>query len=630
MPLAIEIAAKHLSEVPDLTFADYLGKIDNKVEILQLENDKNKNVRLSLELSLDQVKNMEKGDELLQLFEGASVCAKSGFTSETLIKTVGFDPFLDHCYQDLVAKLYRRSLLEFNNDTGRYNLHPLLRQIASESLQKDHNTKILFNSNHCNFFLNYCIAHQNDLLSLVYEKDGIWMALIQANFDENREETRQKFFQNLKKPYFKLICKEQYQKAFSYLVEINLLKINIIGEAQVLINLLKPLHENISKLNANSQIQILNMTGLAYTHICEYNKAIKFFEDSLKISQDVDDEYSEEMALGNIGIAYKNLGQFPMAISYYKKQLEIVNRIGDTRSLGNALENMGVAHKALGDYELAINLFKKSLDIFRILGDAHGQGVALMYMGLIYFGSGKVSQALELYKQALEMQQRIGDAGEEGNIHINMGLAYKELGNYELAIDHYNKAFEIHSRIGDIRNQGRTQGNLATIYMDLGDYPKSIELFGKALDKHDLAGDIQAEGNDLMNLGMLYIHLNDYEKGVNLLRQALEIHRQIRDLRAVGKDLTNLGIVFAENHKYPLAIDAFKEAQTINRAIGNTQNKTFASINLILAEYYIHKRDNDLALEYLNEANNIFDRLNIKTMDSEIKILRNQINSGDL
>ncbi len=60
MPLAIDIAAKHLREAPALSFSDYIGKVQNKIHELKIEDEKDSNVKASLELSLDQLKRLTR------------------------------------------------------------------------------------------------------------------------------------------------------------------------------------------------------------------------------------------------------------------------------------------------------------------------------------------------------------------------------------------------------------------------------------------------------------------------------------------------------------------------------------------------------------------------------------------
>ncbi len=369
MPLAVDIAAQHLSEVPDLSFPDYIGRIQNKIDELKIKDDLDKNVRLTLELSLEQLEKIENGKDLLLLFESASVCAESGFTSLTLGETAGVGDGDRTKIKELVAKLSHRSLLEFNEDSVRYSMHPLLRQIAENRLHNNPDREKEFKRNHCLVFLHYLEAHDDEPDVLVPEKDGIWQALIQAGQLDDADSMRQQFIEFLSKPYWNLIDKGLYQEAFAYLTSINLINIDYIGEVTALSSLLDPLLENLSELDLSSQGWVLTSKGIAYVNLSEYWKAIGLFEKALEIHRRIRDVRGAGNALGNMGIAYVNLGEYRKAIGLYKKALEKALQIGDVRGAGNALNNMGLAYVYLGEYRKAIGLYKKALEKALPIGD---------------------------------------------------------------------------------------------------------------------------------------------------------------------------------------------------------------------------------------------------------------------
>ena len=78
MPLAVEIAAKHLSDTPDTTFPEYIGWVQGKVDRLKVEDTPDKDVIASLMLSVEMLEKGKSGDKLLALLQAASVCAESG------------------------------------------------------------------------------------------------------------------------------------------------------------------------------------------------------------------------------------------------------------------------------------------------------------------------------------------------------------------------------------------------------------------------------------------------------------------------------------------------------------------------------------------------------------------------
>jgi len=181
MPLAVEIAVWHLSYAPDMRFTDYIGEVQGKIKKLEVRGVEDKSVFATLELSLEQLKKEELGDEMLTLFDATGVCAENGFTSETLVVSAGLGGLNRHSESTLVGELYRRSILKFDLNTERYFVHPLVRQMAEERLKGNKERLDFFRENHCVCFLNYAKAHANSADDLIREKNGLWQAMVQVN-----------------------------------------------------------------------------------------------------------------------------------------------------------------------------------------------------------------------------------------------------------------------------------------------------------------------------------------------------------------------------------------------------------------------------------------------------------------
>ena len=54
--------------------------------------------------------------------------------------------------------------------------------------------------------------------------------------------------------------------------------------------------------------------GTAYGFLCQYDKAISFFEKLLAIALELEDRAGQGVAYSNLGISYRCLGQYNKAI----------------------------------------------------------------------------------------------------------------------------------------------------------------------------------------------------------------------------------------------------------------------------------------------------------------------------
>ena len=481
MPLAVEIASKHLNDTPDITFPQYIGWVQGKVERLKLEGHPDKNVITSLTLSLELFEKEVRGDELLVLFEAASVCAESGFTSRVLGAAAGFGDEDRMTLQQLVGKLHNRSLLEYSDESGRYSLHPLVRQMSESRLKAAQKRDREYRENHCTYFLHYAEAYNRSPPDLIWEKDGLWLGMVQAIQVGWKDEKLSAFIKSFSEPFRAQLADNEYETAFRYLVASNLINIDELGRSRELVDLLEPLSKEKTRLEELSLAWVLNSLGSAYLKLAKYRKAIKLYERALEISRRIVDVRREGNALGNIGSVYLKLAEYHKAIEFYEQHLEISRRIADVQGEGSALGNMGLAYMHLGKYHKAIELYEQHLEISRPIGDALGEGMALGNMGTAYANLGEHRKAIEHFEQKLEISQRIGDVHEEGMALGNMGAAYANLGEYRKAIEHAEQRLKIARRIGDVRGEGTALSNMGSAYINLGESGKARESFEAAL-----------------------------------------------------------------------------------------------------------------------------------------------------
>ncbi|TKY92243.1 MAG: tetratricopeptide repeat protein, partial [Candidatus Methanomarinus sp.] len=153
----------------------------------------------------------------------------------------------------------------------------------------------------------------------------------------------------------------------------------------------------------NHQLGMINLL-LGYAE-----GSVKFFEESLMKSREIEDRRGEGTDLGNIGSAYSHLGQVEKAIEYYEQALVISKETGDKRGEGYHLGNLGSAYRHLGQVEKAIEYHEQALVISKETGDRRGEGYHLRNLGSAYSDLGDSEKAIEYFNRALTIGNQIQD-----------------------------------------------------------------------------------------------------------------------------------------------------------------------------------------------------------------------------
>ena len=511
LPIALRNAASPLREKPNLSVANYIKRLGDVRERLDL-------VEASFSLSYDLLT-----PELQRLWSMLSV-----FPADfDLAGAAAVWEMEEMPAEDALGELIRWSLVDFlpsaTGEGGRYRLHDLARDFAGSRL--DAAERELARLRHA--------GHYRDVLSLaqkffVQGKEGTMRGL--QLFDLERANIlagQSRAEKNLDGGASAAIdlCKS-YPDAGVYVLDLRLSPREKI-----------PWFETGLKACRRSNDRLaegyhLGNLGNAYSHLGDPRKAIDFYEEALAISREIGDRWGEGADLGNLGLAYFNLGDPRKAIDFHEKALNISREIGDRRGEGNRLGNLGLAYSDLGDPRKAIDFYEEALAISREIGDRRGEGNRLGMLGLAYSDLGDHRKAIDFYEKALAISREIGDRRGEGNSLGNLGLAYFDLCDPRKAIDFHEQALAISREIGDRRGEGADLGNLGLAYFDLCDPRKAIEFYEQALAISREIGDRRGEGNHLFNMSLSLHSLGQNEKAVSLARSALAIFEEIESPHA--------------------------------------------------------------------------------------------------
>ena len=247
----------------------------------------------------------------------------------------------------------------------------------------------------------------------------------------------------------------------------------------------KAIDYNIQSLKINEVLgnkdgiaATLNNIGLIHKYQGESAKAIDYLTQSLKIYEELGNKKGISNALGNIGIIYDDQGDYTKAMDYYTQSLKIEEELGDKKGIASSLNNIGSIYNKEGESAKAMDYFTKSLKIIEELGDKYGIAIALNNIGNIYNKQGEFAKAMDYHTQSLKISEELGEKQGIALSLANIGNIYNKQGNFKAAIGECLKSFKISKEIGAPLNQKSACNCLYDSYKSLGN-------FNKALDYHE-------------------------------------------------------------------------------------------------------------------------------------------------
>jgi tetratricopeptide (TPR) repeat protein len=336
LPLALRLAASFLAVNKHIAPTDYIRQLhDSRERIRMLDKARELTpeelgLEASFTLSLQQLPP-EQQQRFSQLAVFPDSFDRAAVTAVWAVQESAASEALD--------LLLRLSLLEWNPQTQRFEMHDLLREFARTQAKPEELDAI--KRRHAKHFID--VGKTADGL---YRKGGDKVVAGLAIFDRERK---------------------HLEAAFDWLA---------------------------SRGDEESAPLITSLVAaVVYTSDLRLHRRqrVRWIEAQAKALRLTGNRGGEGKALCILAPAYVDLGNALKAIELYKEALVIAREKGDRGDEGNALCNMGNAYAALNDARKASELCEQALIIFREIGDRRGEGNALGNLGNDYAALARLS-----------------------------------------------------------------------------------------------------------------------------------------------------------------------------------------------------------------------------------------------
>ncbi|TKB95543.1 tetratricopeptide repeat protein [Pedobacter cryophilus] len=200
---------------------------------------------------------------------------------------------------------------------------------------------------------------------------------------------------------------------------------------------------NLFKKNANQlgEAKVSNNIGNLWLDI-DYDKALNYFENTLKIAQ----KYNiKELIAGsylNIGNTFSRKKNYNFALSNYEKSSQIFNEINNPVGITQSLQNRGVIYFSLNQFNEAEKLLleaNKKAKEFELNGSVASINLTLTS---IYIARGAFDKAEEFLKEGVAFSKLVND---EKRLYDYTFTSYElefKRKNYQKAISYLKEVHE--------------------------------------------------------------------------------------------------------------------------------------------------------------------------------------------
>lgn len=182
----------------------------------------------------------------------------------------------------------------------------------------------------------------------------------------------------------------------------------------------------------------------------DYDDAIEYYNECLKISQSLEDRGNIAIILHNLGFINEHRGEFKEAIKNYTDSLDISNKLGHKEGALNSTFQLGnICLKQL-DFEKAEEIYANGIEIAEELGANDIKSKILHNWGVINERRGEYGDAISCYNKSLDISEELGHKDGSASTYYQLARIYEiHVENYPLALENYFLCIGIFRKLND-------------------------------------------------------------------------------------------------------------------------------------------------------------------------------------
>ncbi|WP_222536865.1 tetratricopeptide repeat protein [Pedobacter polysacchareus] len=161
-----------------------------------------------------------------------------------------------------------------------------------------------------------------------------------------------------------------------------------------------------TKKNLERKAGLLNNIGGTYKEIKEYDKAMAYLNDALKLSRQINNQGIIANVLNNQGLVYEKTGKNELALQHFLEGMEIRKKSNDTIGLIGSNFRLGQYYYHQKNYAAAESYLKRITSLNQNLGSLNMVSQSSLYLYRIYKEQKRFKEALA----ALELNKETNDS----------------------------------------------------------------------------------------------------------------------------------------------------------------------------------------------------------------------------
>jgi len=239
------------------------------------------------------------------------------------------------------------------------------------------------------------------------------------------------------------------------------------------------------KLLLKQKAGSLNGLGIIGRRSGDYSKAISYYQESLKLNQEIGDSSSTAYNLYNIGVIYRDLLEYDKALDYMNRSLEIRTITKDTTGLISGYNGIGIVYRRMKDYEKATDYYANALTLSGLIKSDEYLAESFNNIGVIKVMQDSLDEALYFFSKAFKLHVTSNNQSGIAKCYANIAHVYSAQKKYKLAIVEATKSLEISKAMGRKNEISKINLKLSSIFRKSKNFEQALRHYKKYIVYRD-------------------------------------------------------------------------------------------------------------------------------------------------
>lgn len=354
----------------------------------------------------------------------------------------------------------------------------------------------------------------------------------------------------------------------------------------------------------------------------EYDKAIRYGNESLKLAHKYKQDSIASLIDNNIGIAYDYKGNYPKALEHFFRALRVAERIKDRNNEAYILSNIGLIYNNQYQYDKALQYHKESLRIRRELKFKKGISASVNNMAIVFMNQEKYEKAIRYYHEALAIDIELKDSIGIADDYNNLGVCYQEKKDFKRSEYYQLKSLEIRQKLHQNLGVATSKLNLGVLAVKGGKLAEGEKYLNESMVLAKKLGAKEILKSVYRTFSELGDKRGDFKMAFENLHQFNQIEKELANEDNIRKQTQE-----EMNYKF----DKERETQRLNQLATALENKkkqeqaliinwaiTIVGILILGFSFILYRRWNEVKKQkiIIEEKNRQVEEKNHEILDS--------------